>query len=169
MAEQSDRLRELVAEVAAAYFSNSHVSQNDLGAVISQIATSLSAVGEAPVLEEPPAVEIEQQKLTPAQIRKSITNDALISFEDGKGYKTLRRHLATRGLTPEQYREKWGLPADYPVTSPSYSAARSQMAKNLGLGQLRRNAASVPAEPVAVAPTAKRGRGRPRAKATRGA
>jgi len=166
MAGQSDRLRELVAEVAAAYFSNSHVSQSDLGAVISQIAASLSAVGETPSVEEPAAVEIEQQKLTPAQIRKSITNDALISFEDGKGYKTLRRHLATRGLTPEQYREKWGLPADYPLTSPSYSAARSQMAKNLGLGQVRRKAAPVPAEPVAVAPPAKRGRGRPRSKAT---
>jgi predicted transcriptional regulator len=169
MAEQSDRLRELVAEVSAAYFSNSHVSQSDIGAVISQIAASLSAVGETPTLEEPAAVEIAQRKLTPAQIRKSITNDALISFEDGKGYKTLRRHLATRGLTPEQYREKWALPADYPLTAPSYSAARSQMAKNLGLGQARRKAASVPAEPVAVAPSAKRGRGRPRSKVSPGA
>lgn len=166
MAEQSDRLRELVAEVAAAYFSNSHVSQGDLGAVISQIATSLSAVGETLAPEEPAVVGSEQQKLTPAQIRKSIRNEALISFEDGKGYKTLRRHLATRGLTPEQYREKWGLPADYPMTSPSYSAARSQMAKNLGLGQnIAARAAS--AEPVVSAPAPKRGRGRPRTKAPR--
>ena len=170
MAEHSDRLRELVAEVAAAYFSNSHVSQGDLGAVISQIAASLSAVGEIPAVDEPAAVESEQQRPTPAQVRKSITNDALISFEDGKGYKTLRRHLATRDLTPEQYRGKWGLPADYPMTSPSYSAARSQMAKNLGLGQIRRSAAStktVAAEPVAAAPAVKRGRGRPRTKAAR--
>jgi predicted transcriptional regulator len=166
MAERSDRLRELVAEVAAAYFSNSHVSQTDLGAVISQIAASLSAVGETPAVVEPAAVEIEQPKLTPAQIRKSITNDALISFEDGKPYKTLRRHLATRGLTPEQYREKWGLPADYPVTSPSYSAARSQLAKSRGLGQLRRNAALASPKPLAAAPAAKRVRGRPRGKAT---
>ncbi|MBW8814017.1 MAG: MucR family transcriptional regulator [Caulobacterales bacterium] len=170
MAEQSDRLRELVAEVAAAYFSNSHVSQNDLGAVIREIAASLSAVGETPAVAEPAAVEIEQPKLTPAQIRKSITNDALISFEDGKGYKTLRRHLTSRGLTPEQYREKWGLPADYPVTSPSYSAARSQMAKSRGLGQLRRKAAPALAkEAAAAAPAAKRGRGRPRGKAAPGA
>ena len=169
MAEQSDRLRELVAEVAAAYLSNSHVSQNDLGGVISQIAASLSAVGATPPVAELETVEIEQPKLTPAQIRKSITHDALISFEDGKGYKTLRRHLASRGLTPEQYREKWALPADYPVTSPSYSEVRSQMAKNRGLGQVRRRAASAAPEPVAAAPTAKRGPGRPRGKAKPGA
>ena len=64
-----------------------------------------------------------------------MTPDALISFEDNKPYKTLRRHLATHGLSPEQYREKWGLPRDYPMVAPNYSAARSQMAKQLGLGQ----------------------------------
>jgi predicted transcriptional regulator len=74
-------------------------------------------------------------KATPAQIRKSITRDALISFEDGKPYKTLKRHLTTFGLTIEQYRAKWGLPADYPTVAPSYSEARSAMAKALGLGQ----------------------------------
>jgi predicted transcriptional regulator len=73
--------------------------------------------------------------LTPAQIRRSITPDALVSFEDGKSYKTLKRHLSTRGLSVEQYKAKWGLPADYPVVSPNYSAARSAMAKTLGLGQ----------------------------------
>ncbi len=68
-------------------------------------------------------------------MRKSITPETLISFEDGRPYKTLKRHLAGRGLTPEQYRQKWGLPADYPMVSPNYSAARSQMAKSLGLGR----------------------------------
>ena len=70
-----------------------------------------------------------------AQVRKSITSDALISFEDGKPYRTLRLHLASRGLTPESYREKWGLPDDYPMVAPGYSAVRSQMAKDFGLGR----------------------------------
>lgn len=156
MPEDSDRLRELVAEVAAAYFSNSHVGVNDIPGVISQIASSLTTVGGAPApAEEAAGAQPEQRKLTPAQLRKSITPDALISFEDGKGYKTLRRHLASRNLTPEQYREKWGLPADYPMVAPSYSAARSQLAKNFGLGQLRARtaaAAAAPAPEAAAAP-----------------
>ncbi len=142
--EQSQSLRDLVAEVAAAYFANSHVAVGEIGTVIEHIAKSLSAVGDtsAPVTvaeEEAPA-----RRLTPAQVRKSITPEALISFEDGKPYKTLRRHLSVKGLTPEQYKEKWGLPKDYPLVAANYSAARSQMAKDLGLGN-RRAAAAAPA------------------------
>jgi predicted transcriptional regulator len=138
--EQNHNLRDLVAEVAAAYFSNSHVGVGEIGAVIEHIAKSLGAIGESPTSvtvseEEPPA-----RRLTPAQIRKSITPEALISFEDGKPYKTLRRNLSVKGLTPEQYREKWGLPTDYPMVAANYSAARSQMAKDLGLGNRRRGA-----------------------------
>lgn len=133
--ENGDTLRDLVADVAAAYFSNSHVAVSDIAAVIDQIARSLGAVGSAaesePGKEEEP---LSARRLTPAQIRKSITPEALISFEDGRPYKTLRRHLAVKGLTPEQYREKWGLPPDYPTVAASYSAARSKMAKDLGLG-----------------------------------
>ena len=131
-----DQLRELVAEVAAAYFANSHVAPTEIPHVIGQIAASLKSVGEgsgSEASEEQPAAK--QARLTPAQVRKSITPDALFSFEDNKPYKTLRRHLSTHGLTPEQYREKWGLPRDYPMVAPNYSAARSQMAKQLGLGQ----------------------------------
>lgn len=80
-------------------------------------------------------MEDARPKLTRAQINKSITPDALISFEDNRGYKTLKRHLSSRGLTPQQYREKRGLPGDYPMTAPSYSEARSSMAKSLGLGR----------------------------------
>ena len=141
MAEDSDHLRDLVAQVASAYFSNSHVIPSDIPAVISQIAASLTSVGGASGASDKAAsTDDEPKKLTPGQVRKSITPEALISFEDGRGYKTLRRHLASRGLTPEAYREKWGLPANYPLVAPDYSAARSQMAKNLGLGQLRRKA-----------------------------
>ena len=70
-----------------------------------------------------------------AAIRKSITPDALISFEDGKGYKSLKRTLSIRGLTPDQYRAKWGLPSDYPMVSPNYSAQRSALAHKIGLGK----------------------------------
>jgi predicted transcriptional regulator len=140
MSENSDKLRELVAEVAAAYFSNSHVGISEIPNVLSRIASSLAGVGEAvdQTAQPDPAaapVESRQIKLTPAQIRKSITDDGLISFEDGRPYKTLKRHLAVRGLTPAQYREKWGLASDYPIVAPSYSARRSDLARTLGLGQ----------------------------------
>src|SRR5207244_12106880 len=98
--------------------------------------------GAAPGSDKSAEADEETKKLTPGQVRKSITAEALISFEDGRGYKTLRRHLASRGLSPEQYREKWGLPASYPMVAPDYSAARSQMAKDLGLGQMRRTASA---------------------------
>ena len=129
-------LRELVAEVAAAYFSNAHVGPDEIPIIISQIATSLAGVSPSTrAAPAAPGVGPEETKVTRAQIRKSITPDVLISFEDGKPYRTLRRHLSVRNLTPEQYREKWGLPPDYPMVASSYSAARSDMAKSLGLGQ----------------------------------
>lgn len=76
---------------------------------------------------------------TPAEIRKSIKNDVLVSFEDGKPYKMLRRHLTKKGLTPEQYREKHGLPADYPMVAPAYTEQRRNIAKKVGLGHVGRN------------------------------
>lgn len=136
--ESSGNLRDLVAEVAAAYFANSHVGVGEIGTVIERIAAGLGSVGapagEAPAAE--PSASM-QSRATPAQIRKSVTPAALLSFEDGRPYKTLRRHLATRGLSPEQYREKWGLPKDYPMVSPDYSARRSELAKSLRLGSRR--------------------------------
>lgn len=139
MSDNNTDMRELVASVAAAYFSNSHVAVSDIPSVISQIAGSLSQVGAEGVVASADATTEEQApstpKLTAAQIRKSVTPDALVSFEDGKTYKTMKRHLSGRGLTPEQYREKWGLPRDYPMVAPNYSAARADMARKLGLGQ----------------------------------
>ena len=135
MAEDNIELRELVAEVAAAYFSNSNVNPNDIPLVIAQIASSLAAVSDGSGADEPAEAAPAAPKLTSAQIRKSITPGALISFEDGRPYKTLRRHLTVKGLTPEAYREKWGLPRDYPLVAADYSASRSQLAKNLGLGR----------------------------------
>lgn len=133
MTDDDRHLRELVADVAAAYFSNAHVSTKDISEVISQIASSLAAIpggSAAPQVEAAPSAT-----LTAGQIRKSITPEALISFEDGKGYKTLRRHLAVKGMTPDDYRAKWGLPGDYPMVAQAYSAYRSRLAKSLGLGR----------------------------------
>jgi len=142
-------LQQIVGQVAAAYFSNSHVSPAEIPTVIGQIASSLGAVGAPAGQAE--AESAEETKLTPAQIRRSIRPEALISFEDSKPYKTLRRHLAVRGLSPDDYRAKWGLPKDYPMVAPSYSEARSAMAKALGLGS-RVSAQAQPAGAAAAAP-----------------
>jgi len=133
MSDTEQSLQALVADVAAAYFESSHVAPSDIPNVIRQIAESLGSVGDTQAAA--PAEVTGPAKMTRAQIRKSITPEALVSFEDGKLYRTLRRHLSVKGLTPDAYREKWGLPADYPITAPSYSAARSALAKQLGLGQ----------------------------------
>jgi predicted transcriptional regulator len=104
---------------------------DDLPAVIRTIYGALRDAGmAAPVVPSAPA-----DKPTAKQIRDSITDDALISFEDGKPYRSLKRHLTARGLTPAQYREKYGLPKDYGMVAPSYSARRSELAKANGLGR----------------------------------
>ena len=130
-----NKLRDLVAQVASAYFSNSHVNPGEISAIINQIAASLGAVKELGADEIAAVVQPEQIKLTSAQIRKSVTPDAILSFEDGKPYKTMKRHLSQRGLSPADYLAKWGLPKDYPMVAPSYSAKRSALAKSAGLGQ----------------------------------
>ena len=125
----------LTADLVSAYVSNNSIPVSELTNLLSSVHAALSglAVGgsAAPAKD---AVE----KPTAAQIKKSITPDSLISFEDGKPYKTLRRHLTLRGLTPEAYREKHGLSRDYPMTSASYSAQRSELARSLGLGNNRK-------------------------------
>lgn len=140
-------LKKIVGQIAAAYFGNSHVTPTEIATVISQIASSIAAVGvPAP---ETPAETPEQSKLTPAQIRRSITRDAIISFEDNKPYKTMSRHLGARGLSPEEYRSKWGLPRDYPMVAPAYSETRSKLAKERGLGgRLRATPPAARAEPA---------------------
>ncbi|GEP07674.1 MucR family transcriptional regulator [Methylobacterium oxalidis] len=133
---------DLTVEVVAAYLSNNHASVGDLPGLIASVHAAVAGLSQGAPTSEP------EIKLTPAQIKKSITTEALISFEDGKLYKTLRRHLTIRGLTPESYREKWGLPRDYPMVSASYSEARSSLAKSMGLGQQRRKPATKAAAPV---------------------
>lgn len=134
-------LQELVAQVATAYFSHVSVSTADIPNVMSAITDGLRAAdghqaesAEAPAAHTPGRTEIE----------RSITPAALISFEDGRPYKTLRRHLAARGLTPIQYRAKYHLPDDYPMVAPNTSAARSQLARSIGLGGRKRPPAPLP-------------------------
>jgi predicted transcriptional regulator len=129
------KLTELTADVVAAFVMNNAIPVADLPAFINSVHAALGG-SNAPAVE---AVE-EPKKLTAAQIRKSITPDALYSFVDGRPYKTLRRHLTSNGLTVDQYKAQYGLPKDYPTVAPSYSAARSQMAKAIGLGQAGRGA-----------------------------
>jgi len=144
---------ELTTDIVAAYVSNNSVPVADLPTLLSGVHAALAGLGDPSASAEPKA-----EKLTAAQIRKSITPDALISFLDGKPYKTLKRHLSGNGLTIEQYRERFGLPRDYPSTAANYSAQRSALAKSLGLGNQRRNAAAKTAaadETIAEAPKAR--------------
>ena len=134
MADNPDRLRELVSDVAAAYFGNSSVSPADVPRVLAQITASLSAIGASPADTPPPPAAPAPSLPSAAQIRDSIRPDGLVSFEDGRTYKTLRRHLNRLGITPGQYRQKWGLPADYPLVAPNLSALRSAMARQKQFG-----------------------------------
>ena len=129
MSENSAAFVSLSADVVAAYVSNNSVTQADLPSLIASVHAALRTAGNGK--QEPEKVVLEP----PVSIKKSITANHLISMEDGKPYKSLKRHLTARGLTPAQYREKWSLPFDYPMVAPNYSKARSEMAKALGLGQ----------------------------------
>ncbi len=146
-------LVELTSDIVSAYVANNKISMGELPEVISAVHSALRGLDEK---KQP-----EPEKLTPiVPIKKTITPDFLISLEDGRKYKSLKRHLSGRGLTPADYREKWGLARDYPMVAPNYAKQRSDLAKALGLGQQRRKKADdKPAESAAAAP---KRRGRPR-------
>ena len=124
---------DLAADIVSAYVSNNSVPAGDLPGLISQVHLALARVGNG-------AAEASADAPKPAiAIKKSITPDYIICLEDGKKFKSLKRHLRTQyNLTPEQYREKWGLAPDYPMVAPNYAKARSDLAKEMGLGQQRR-------------------------------
>jgi MucR family transcriptional regulator, transcriptional regulator of exopolysaccharide biosynthesis len=124
---------ELTAEIVSAYVSNNPVPASDIPGLISQVHSALSRIsgnsGEMPAEPLKPAVSV----------KKSVTPEYIVCLEDGKKFKSLKRHLRTQyNMTPEQYRDKWNLGADYPMVAPNYAAARSQLAKQMGLGQQRR-------------------------------
>ena len=121
----------LTADIVSAYVSNNGVDAAELVSLIGTVHQALTNAERGP--EPQPTVA----PTPPVPVKKSITPDFLISLEDGKKYKSLKRHLSTRGLSPDDYRAKWGLPRDYPMVAASYSAQRSSLAKSLGLGRFR--------------------------------
>lgn len=129
---ERDNLIELTADIVSAYVSNNSIATADLSPLINDVHAALlrTAAGGAEPAPEP---------LKPAvPPKKSVTPDYIICLEDGKKFKSLKRHLRTHyDLSPEEYREKWGLPADYPMVAPNYAQARSNLAKEMGLGQKR--------------------------------
>lgn len=119
---------ELTSEIVSAYLQNNHVSEQKLPELIRDVYQTLQSVGTIaqPRRANEPAVPIKE----------SVTEDAIICLEDGKRFKSLKRHLRSRyNLTPDAYREKWGLPHDYPMVAPSYARKRSRLAKEMGLGK----------------------------------
>ena len=127
---------ELTAEIVSAYVSNNTVPAGEIPGLINQVHAALTRVSGK-------SAEGSAEPLKPAvSVKKSITPEYIVCLEDGKKFKYLKRHLRTQyNMTPEQYREKWGLSTDYPMVAPSYAAARSQLAKQMGLGQQRRRGA----------------------------
>jgi len=126
-------LVELTTNIVSAYVSNNTVVSADLPNLINEVHGALvrasASSGQPQAEEQKPAVPV----------KKSVTPDYIVCLEDGKKFKSLKRHLrAHYNMTPEEYRDKWGLPHDYPMVAPNYAAARSQLAKQMGLGQRRR-------------------------------
>jgi predicted transcriptional regulator len=134
MTEQPNRIEllELTSEIVSAHVSHNSVSTSDLPQLIEDVFRTLSTVGER---EEP------KEKVLPAvSVKRSIQQDYIICLEDGKKLKMLKRHLKTAyDMTPDEYREKWDLPANYPMVAPNYAEHRSNLAKNIGLGTRQRD------------------------------
>jgi predicted transcriptional regulator len=130
--EMKETLITLTADIVAAHVSNNSVAVNDLPQLISNVHNALTALGGPP-----PQPEVKQEPKV--SIRASIKPDYIVCLEDGKKLKMLKRHLMTHyNMTPEQYRAKWNLPADYPMVAPNYAEQRRTLAKKIGLGTKRR-------------------------------
>lgn len=126
--DNAAELLRLTAEIVAAHVSNNTLPASELPQLIAQVHASLSDTGKAVSIEERPAPAVP--------VKKSVMPDHIVCLEDGKKLKMLKRHLKTAyDLTPEQYRERWGLPADYPMVAPNYARKRSALAKEIGLGK----------------------------------
>jgi predicted transcriptional regulator len=157
------QLSELTADIVAAYVSNNNVRPEDLGTLIGDVHAALK---RTPNGVEQPAPEVQEPAVS---IRKSVSPDYIYCLEDGKKFKSMKRHLqGEHGMTPDEYRAKWGLKRDYPMVAPNYSEARSGLAKSLGLGRKAGGNAGGGAQAAAsgdaVSAPAKRGR-RPKVKA----
>ena len=126
----SGNLSELTADVVSAYLAHNPVRADDIPTLIQTVHSALSTVGNGHGQEAP-----QVKPKPPMPWKNAIKPDGIVSFEDGKSYKSMKRHLTTRGMTPEQYRERWSLPQDFPMVAPNYAAARSELAKKMGLGR----------------------------------
>ena len=147
MSNINHRLVTRAADITAAYVSHNHVAASDLPKLLTAVHRALCGLGRASAIPpEAASVGPAAEAPTPAQIRKSIRDEGLTSFLNGKPYKTLRRHLTAHGLTPDSYRMRYGLPADYPMTALGYAAQRSALAKAIGLGVPGAQAARTAAE-----------------------
>ena len=132
MSEANNHI-ELAAEIVSAYVSNNSVPASELATLLGDIHSAIVRVSTGAAVVVP---EVAKPAVSP---KKSITNDYIICLEDGRKFKSLKRHLRTQyNMSPEQYREKWALPADYPMVAPAYAKARSALAKQMGLGHQRR-------------------------------
>lgn len=128
-------LAEYTSEIIAAYVSNHIVQPGDLAQLIGSVYGALKGAGSSTAVD----VAVAQKPKPPVPIRKSIEAEYLICLEDGLKFKSLKRHLKTSyNMTPEEYRQKWELPPDYPMVAPAYAAARSRLAKEMGLGRFSR-------------------------------
>ena len=135
--ERTDTLAVITAELVAAYVSNNPVPAAELPALIARVHGAITGlVTGTPTTETGAAVQADVEKPSAAQIRKSVRQDGIVSFIDGKTYKTLKRHLSANGLDQHSYRERYGLPADYPMVAPEYAERRSALAKAIGLGRV---------------------------------
>lgn len=145
-----ESLIDTTSAIVSAYVAANKVEAGAIGALIATVHGSLSKLGG-------PAAEPEVEKLSPAAIRKSITPAAIVSFIDGRPYKSLKRHLSAQGMTPDDYKAKYGLPRDYPMIAEEYSASRKALAHRIGLG--RKPAAAKAAEAELETPRKRRARG----------
>lgn len=150
LTESNANLLETTADIVSAFVGNNPLPMSELARLIADTYAAVSKLQGAPQSQAP------EEKPAPAvPIKKSVTPDFIICLEDGKTFKSLKRHIATHyNLTPDAYRAKWGLPSNYPMVAPNYAATRSQLAKAIGLG--RKAAAPVPEAPPASAPAKRR-------------
>jgi predicted transcriptional regulator len=118
----------ITAEIISAYVTKNQLPSSELTELIANVSESIRKLGE-------PATKPEADLVPAVNPKRSVQPDYIVCLEDGRKFKSMKRHIAQHGLTPQQYRVRWGLPADYPMTAPNYSAARSAMAKDIGLGQ----------------------------------
>jgi predicted transcriptional regulator len=149
---QDTNFVELAADIVSAYVSNHSVATGDLAGLIRDVHTALQQSASGPSEPEP------EPREPAVSVKKSVQPDYIVCLEDGKKFKSLKRHLRTdHNLSPEEYRAKWGLARDYPMVAPNYAASRSELAKKMGLGRGRQGIGATSAAAEAAPPAAKRG------------